>query len=240
MTKQEGVAAVDRALSILDAFRSAKGPLSLKELSGRTGLYKSTILRLLVSLEGFGYVRRLSEGGYVLGPKTAELAAKYQMSFNLGDHVQPVLDALVAQVNESASFYIAERGVRVCLFRSDANQVVRDHIRVGDALPLALGASGMALTHYAGGMPHQVRDEDLVFVSLGSRHPDMAAVAVPVFDVERKCIGALCISGPLSRFDSAAIQQHQGVLLEAAVDLSISLGAPLTAFVDRVQQPSHA
>ena len=44
-----GVAAVDRALSILDALTDDK--VSLADLSKRTDLYKSTVLRLLKSLE---------------------------------------------------------------------------------------------------------------------------------------------------------------------------------------------
>ena len=48
--KANGVAAVERALSVLGAFRDGDASLSLHELAARTGLYKSTILRLLVSL----------------------------------------------------------------------------------------------------------------------------------------------------------------------------------------------
>ena len=53
---QGGVAAVNRALSILVAFDGQAAPLSLSELSRGTGLYKSTILRLLESLLSFGDV----------------------------------------------------------------------------------------------------------------------------------------------------------------------------------------
>ena len=45
-----GAAAVDRALSLLAAFRSGDAALSLAELDTRTRLYKSTALRLLASL----------------------------------------------------------------------------------------------------------------------------------------------------------------------------------------------
>ena len=43
---QSGVAALDRAFSILFAFRPGDYALTLAELAARTGLYKSTILRL--------------------------------------------------------------------------------------------------------------------------------------------------------------------------------------------------
>src|SRR3546814_12901057 len=53
--KAEGVAAVERALTILAAFEQASEPLTLSELSRRSGLYKSTALRLLESLRKFSY-----------------------------------------------------------------------------------------------------------------------------------------------------------------------------------------
>src|SRR5688500_11732278 len=67
MNEQEGVAAVDRALSILDALTDDR--VSLAELSKRTGLYKSTVLRLMKSLEKGGYALRTSDGMYRLGAK---------------------------------------------------------------------------------------------------------------------------------------------------------------------------
>ncbi len=46
----DGVAAVERALSIVAALESSERPMPLAELATRTGFYKSTILRLLGSL----------------------------------------------------------------------------------------------------------------------------------------------------------------------------------------------
>src|SRR6185436_16540448 len=52
---QLGVAAVDRALLILSALASAPEPSSLAQLARATGLYKSTMLRIIASLEAAGY-----------------------------------------------------------------------------------------------------------------------------------------------------------------------------------------
>jgi len=57
-----GVAAVDRAFAILSAFSIEQDCLALAEIARRTGLYKSTILRLIASLEKAGFVRRLTDG----------------------------------------------------------------------------------------------------------------------------------------------------------------------------------
>lgn len=75
---QSGVAAVDRALLILSAFREDDVALSLALLARRTSLYKSTILRLLQSLLRGGYVVRLPDGNYVIGPEPTRLAKMHQ------------------------------------------------------------------------------------------------------------------------------------------------------------------
>ena len=54
-----GVAAVERALLIVSAIEASDTPSELSDIATRTGLYKSTILRLLGSLLGAGYVARL-------------------------------------------------------------------------------------------------------------------------------------------------------------------------------------
>ena len=93
MSDEGGVAAVDRALTILDALTDEK--VTLAEVSKRTGLYKSTVLRLAKSLERFGYVRRSEDGCYRLGAKVLYLGSLYQRHFNTTEIVPPVLRRLV-------------------------------------------------------------------------------------------------------------------------------------------------
>ena len=54
----KGVSAVERALAVLSAFRRGDGALSLAELAERTGLVKSTIMRLAVSLQRYRLLAR--------------------------------------------------------------------------------------------------------------------------------------------------------------------------------------
>jgi len=238
LSQSQGVAAVDRALSILDAFRDSDGCLSLKDIAEATGLYKSTSLRLLASLERFGYVHRLDEGRYQIGPKPAELSAVYQRSFNLRDYVVPALNELVNEVNESASLYVRVADQRLCLFRVESKQVLRDHIQEGDTLPLDVGASGKVLRFYSDHASSEflaaLQSGDFVTRSVGERQPDMAALAAPIFGIGGKFIGALSISGPRSRIDDAAMDRLERSIRRVAINLSIRLGAP----PDRLPTPT--
>ena len=87
----DGVRAVDRALVLLRAFREEDGPLGLTELSRRAGLNMTTALRLLGTLEGHGFVKRLPTGGYLLGPALLLLGDLFRRSLRLEHHVMPAL-----------------------------------------------------------------------------------------------------------------------------------------------------
>ena len=69
----EGVASAGRALTLLSAFRRGDDAVTLAELTVRTGLVKTTIMRLAISLEEHGYLTRLSDGSYRLGAELFRL-----------------------------------------------------------------------------------------------------------------------------------------------------------------------
>jgi DNA-binding IclR family transcriptional regulator len=233
--KRVGVAAVDRALQVLAAFRDGDTALELSDLAARTGLYKSTILRLCASLERHGYLRRLASGAFRLGPAPLRLGHLYQQSFRLDDVIRPALAALAARSGESASFYVREGSVRVCLFRADSPHTVRDHVREGAQLPLERGAAGKVLLAFGGARGRvfaRIRRR-LLAVSHGERDPETAAVACPVFDAHGALAGALALSGPRYRFTRSAVASMTGLLLRTAADLTVALGGDRAAF-DRV------
>jgi DNA-binding IclR family transcriptional regulator len=224
MSEQEGVAAVDRALSILDAITEDR--ITLAELSKRTGLYKSTVLRLLKSLEKAGYVLRTADGQYRLGARVLSLGALYQRHFRTADIVPPVLERLAAELREGASFYIHENDQRICLHRADSSRAVRDSVHVGDRLPLTTGASGHVLRAFAGGKGaylDQVRQE-MFAASYGERDAETAAMAAPVFAQGNSLVGAITVSGPRYRMESLGEEAVRPVLLRYARELTQMLG----------------
>ena len=193
-----GVAAVDRALSILSAFLDNDKSLTLAELSRRTGLYKSTTLRLLASLERHHFVLRLPDGQYSLGIAVFRLGMLYERSWDLHSRVQPALEALVESTGESATFYVRERDQRLCLMRCDSRQSVRDHLPVGTLLPMDRGSGAHILRRYERG-PGAYRGESLIVTSRGERDKEVGGVGAPVFGHGDRLIGALCISGTVTR-----------------------------------------
>jgi len=213
----EGVGAVDRALSILFAFQAGEDWLSLAELSRRTGLYKSTLLRLIASLERARMLLRAgTEARWRLGPALVGLGLRAGAEMApLRALVPPVLRRLATETGETASFYVREGEARLCLMREEGRHTVRDHLVAGTLLPLDCGAAGHVLRGTATGLS----------VSIGERHPELAAIAVPVWGAEGAILGALCLSGTVMRLREAARRAPlEAALLREAAQLSRALG----------------
>ncbi len=219
-----GVAAVERALSILNAFRIEDSSLSLHEIAERTGFYKSTILRLLASLERKGCIQQLADRRYQLGPVVLHWGTVYQASLRLDAHVVPILRKLVEDAGEGASFFTRHGQSRLCLFRVDSPRSIRDHVRAGDILPLDRGAAGRALIVFDPSKKRNQWPDPPVILTIGEREPDIAALAAPVFGPGPSLRGALAVSGPSSRFSPSMISKCEKLLLAAARDLTTRLG----------------
>jgi DNA-binding IclR family transcriptional regulator len=226
---EDGVAAVNRALVILGAFTKDDHSLTLAELAERTGYYKSTIMRLIESLKKFNYIRQLSNGAYQVGGQAARIGSIYRRQFRTHDHVPGVLQQIVKDMNESASFYIQDGDARICLHRADSSRPVRDHIVEGDRLSLQDGASGHVLVAFAhnapnrGGKLGKVRSS-FYSASFGERDPETAAIAVPVFGEGNVLQGALSISGPRYRFEALDVESVVHVLWKHARHLTSVFG----------------
>ncbi len=221
-TPGDGVAAVDRALCIATSLAQAEGPLTLADLARVTGMYKSTLLRLLASLLRSGLVVQRSDKRYALGPLAFLFGRAFDQTHGLREAIQPVLEWLVSHGTESPSFHVQHGpDTRLCLFRIDSNHSTLDRVRAGEVLPLHRGAAGKVLKAYAEG---QGACDVLLFNSFGERDPLCGAVAAPVFGPAGILLGALSLSGPLERFSELAVQRMNGLLLSAAETATTGLG----------------
>jgi DNA-binding IclR family transcriptional regulator len=223
-----GVAAVDRALSVLAAFRNGDVALSLAELADRTRLYKSTVLRLLASLEHGGWMVRQDDGRYAVGPSVSRLHAVYAQSFSLDRLVMPALRALVRATGESAAYHVRQGKDRLCLYRVDSPHLVRDHARAGDLLPLGRGAGGRVLVAFDPELGDWVKKDRAHYARVrangyealvGDRHSEIAGISAPVFRKGGELAAALTLTMPVHRYD----ERHVKHVLEAARALGAQL-----------------
>jgi len=229
------VAAVDRALSLLAVFDVGDQPLGLAELAERSGLYKSTVLRLLASLEHADLVQRLDDGRYVLGNAVARLYRVYSSTFSLDRVVIPVLQQLVHHTGESAAYHVVQGEGRLCRYRVDSPHPVRDHIRPGDMLPLERGAGGRVLVAFDPALKEkeekgkqrlyaEIRKKGY-FASTGDRLAEVAGISAPVFGVDGQIVAAVTLTVPAHRYT----EDHIAPTLRAAQEITRKLGGTANA-----------
>lgn len=218
-----GVEAVNRALAVLRCFTDAEPVLTLTQIAAATGFHKSGVLRLAASLEVGGMLVRRPDKSYALGHEVLRLAGVFRRSFRLEEYVRPVLRQLLDTTGESASFFRREGSDgRLCLFREESRRGIRDVIHEGDVLSLHRGAAGHVLRRYDRGPMRPLGD--LPMISRGERDSETAAMAVPVFATGGALVGALSLSGPISRFDTDRVAAMSAHLVDAGRNLSQELG----------------
>lgn len=230
---EPGVAAVNRALSILMAFEHSVEGMSLAELSTATGLYHSTILRLADSLMHHGFLVRLEDGRFKLGSTPFFLGMLYQESFRLWDHAAPVLRDLVRATRETAAIYIRDGDARVCLHRTSQPRSVLMHVREGERVELDKGAAGKVILAFSGTQGpvfDRVRRAHYA-LSMAERRSESIGLACPVFGVRQKLICSISLGMPLFRMNRQVFETSLPLVMQAAAELTRRLGGDPNVFL---------
>jgi DNA-binding IclR family transcriptional regulator len=235
------VIAVTRALSLMEAFEVGESTLSLAELSRRAGMHKTTALRLARTLALSQYMVQAEDGQWRLGPAAGWLGARYQAGFDVNNVVEPALHQLVKETDESASFYVREGDIRSCVARVEGPQSVRHNVRIGERLPLNKGAPGRVILAFSGasGEPYESIRERGYHISMGEREAEVSSVAAPVFGLNWRLLGSMCISGPSSRLTKAKLEKYAKVVIRAANQLSYALAGGRSAATPRAVSRWH-
>ncbi|MEM8860526.1 MAG: IclR family transcriptional regulator [Chloroflexota bacterium] len=109
-TATGGAQAVVRALRILKLFSGKHLSLSLKQVIEATQLNRTTVFRLLSTLVAEGFLVRLENGDYQLGPELTALGGLAGNRDGLRRIARPILEELVETVGERTTLEVPSRG----------------------------------------------------------------------------------------------------------------------------------
>lgn len=233
------VQAVTRALSILTSFTGDDDYLPLAELSRRTQLHKPTALRLARTLAHSAFMVQRADGAWRLGPRAGWIGSRYQAQFDVNDCLEPILQELSAATGESASFFVYEGNVRICLLRSEGPRGIRGHVRSGELLPLERGSAGrviLAALGEAGAVYDKIR-RDGHQATRGEFTAGAASVSAPVHGVRGSVLGSVSISGPIGRLSFAVLEKHAPHVKRAAGQISHELATVTPASLRSTWHP---
>lgn len=136
------VRSVERAFAILRAI-AERGTATLGAIADRADLPKSTVSRLLRTLESEGVVSRLGgRGRFGLGPGLTALAGNGSSPALLSFVAQPYLRDLVAEFGEDAGLAVEEAGQVLYTDQIQTEGPVQVQDWTGDRFPLHVVAAG--------------------------------------------------------------------------------------------------
>jgi DNA-binding IclR family transcriptional regulator len=240
------VAAVERAIAVLDALSDGSPELGTNEIARRTGINASTVSRLLATLASARLVEHVTATGrYRLGPRLLQLGSLVLGRLDLRDLARPHLQELVRTTGMTATLSAPGEhdAVTVDFVQSDAT--VQSVARVGRPSVGHATAAGKVLLALGDGTPaaelkgytrktitDRARlDAELARVArqgyaeaAGEREPDLNAIAAPVYDADGELAGIVGLQGPASRFSRDAMRASVEPLLTATRTISAGLG----------------
>jgi IclR family acetate operon transcriptional repressor len=239
MTSVKRLQSVHNACRVIDAIASLQ-PVGVSELARRTGLDKSGVQRIVVTLAEAGWLHPAAAGPtrWELTSKPLELGRRTTAAGVLA-RAQPVIGELRDLTKETAMVATLEAGRLVVLDVAESRQVVRMSLTVGSELPLLGSAAGRAIAAHL--PPDDARrllgdaDADEVAAqtaavaavrrrgyatNIGDVEEGINTVGAAVLDGGGFPLGALVIAAPSYRMDDEQVRSYGRLVSRAAAGLS--------------------
>lgn len=245
-----GVRSVERALDVLLCFDFETPTLGVSQIARRLRLAKSTVHRLLATLEARGFVRQdAATGTYQPGLQLFRLGRVVQNGMELRAQALPIMQRLQLACGETVNLNIVVGRARVCIEKVESRHDVRHFVELGKPLPLYVGASGKVLLAHL--PPREIaavlqearrdgRADDAYLAALpaqlaairrrgyaagaSERVQGAFSVSAPVRDHTGAVIAGLTISGPVLRLRPGDLARFGRMVRAAAGELSAAMG----------------
>lgn len=245
LQSHEGNQTVVRAFELLAAYSNGDKELGVRELSRRMNLPKSTVFRLIASLQSVGALEKNpATDKYYLGLRLFELGSLVAMQRGFQERVHGRLESLVARSGETAHLAVFDKeGYAVVVDKVASPRAVTVSGPIGVRRPLYCSAIGKSLIAF---LPEPERKHvlNLIFFERRTSHtivtPDalerelsrvrelgysvdneefedgLRCLAAPIFNPRREVIAAIGISGPSQRLNADSMPYFAQMLKDEA------------------------
>lgn len=246
------------AFQILWAFGLEEPALGVNELSRRLGLHKSTVSRLLATLEEQRLVRQdPATGKYHLGVGIVELAGIVLNDLDLRHVAAPHLRQLWAATRENVNLGVWDQGQVLMIEHLSSPERIKYLGWVGAREPAHCTSMGKVMLAYSepeivesvirAGLvaytPRTIVDRGRLLQELeairrrgysineGESHEGLSAVAAAIWRYPHDLAGAVAVAGPSFRFTAEQVTQFGRMVVQTAAEISRQLGATPTQAV---------
>jgi DNA-binding IclR family transcriptional regulator len=240
------------ALDVLWAFTTDSPTWGVNELGRHLGLHKSTVSRLLATMEERRLVQKDHESDkYRLGIGVLELAGVALAQMDLRQVAAPLLRQLSVVTRESVSLAILDGTEVVLIEHLPSPEPIKFLGGIGNRTPAYCSSGGKAMLAFlppnvtelviAGGLERYTAStlttreallEDLkrtrrrgYSINHSEFIESLAATAAPVWDNAGNVVAAVAIAGPVYRLAGATLRRSAEAARQTAASISHQLGA---------------
>ena len=224
----------------------------VSELSRRVGLSKNRTFRILQTLEARGYFRKDPETqAYQVGVTLMRLAHHVPRHFEFFSFVSPHLESLAQESQEIAHLLVRRGHHAVCVGHRESGRRLRVSDRVGEMLPLHVGASPKLFLAFAQDSESEELLKSIHLEQFTSRtltkvsdlrkrlrkirecghsveeeeyEDGVCAVGAPVFNEKGALVAGISLTVPKSRFSPNERERLISLATSAAWKISGELG----------------
>jgi len=236
-----------RGLQVIRSFSAGAPRQTLSEVAAASGLTRAGARRILLTLQTLGYVD--SDGKlFALTPRILDLGFAYLSSMPIWNRAEPVMEALVQQVQESCSAAVLDATDIVYVMRVPTHKIMRISLGVGSRLPAYCTSMGRLLladlddeevharleaSTLEALTRHTLTDIDALFAKVVQARRQrwclvnqeleegLISIAAPIVDRAGRMVAALNISGQANRTSAKVMQETMlPALLAAAAEVS--------------------
>jgi DNA-binding IclR family transcriptional regulator len=140
------LSSVKKALELLDHFTPERPELSLAEISREVDAHKSSVFRVLTTLEAAGFLEKDRQSGkYRLGLKILDLAGRVWGRHDIRQIASPYMEELARETGEVIHLAVLDGADIVYLEKKGQGQVLTVATRVGGRNPAYASSMGKIL-----------------------------------------------------------------------------------------------
>ncbi|WP_241748400.1 IclR family transcriptional regulator C-terminal domain-containing protein [Streptomyces sp. M3] len=190
----EAVAPLMRGIAVLRRLTEADGSLALGDLERATGLARSTVDRVTLTLARTGYVR-IDGRTVTLAPRLMELGNAYLSSVRLPGLLGDRADALADELDETVSLAVPDGGGIRFVYQATRRRAMSLRFRIGDLLPVERTAPGTLFATLWGAGEWQAWRERRASDPEGEGFPSLPKRPCPADDLFEERVAAARADG---------------------------------------------
>lgn len=240
-----------RAVEIIELFsKLQEKELGVSEISKQLGIHKTTIFRVLKTLEHVGWIAQNSENSkYRLTTSILKASIGVRHNFDLKEIISAEMEKLSKKYNENIILTTIVDKIGVWINMIKSTQVLSEDVESGYTVPLHIGATGKTLLAFQSdefkkdffrkhsviiseklGKKKLMEDIEKIkkerySISYSEVTEGVTAVSVPILDDTHKLLYGLTISGPSTRFS----EERQLAMKEDLLGISYHIENELKA-----------